>query len=104
MLHHDNAAPHKGKVVTEYLEKERIVVLPHPPYSSDLAPCDYFLFPRIKKELGGKRFDTDKELKRAVKAITNDISKEEYSKCFENWCTRLKRCIEVGGEYFEGME
>ena len=104
MLHHDNAAPHKGKVVTEYLEKERIVVLPHPPYSSDLAPCDYFLFPRIKKELGGKRFDTDKKLKRAVKAITNDISKEEYSKCFENWCTRLKRCIEVGGEYFEGME
>ncbi|CAJ0846648.1 8580_t:CDS:2, partial [Entrophospora sp. SA101] len=38
MLHHDNAAPHKAKVVAEYLQKERVVMLPHPPYSPDLAP------------------------------------------------------------------
>lgn len=104
MLHHDNASPHKAKAVTEYLKEQRITALPHPPYSPDLAPCDFFLFPRIKKELGGKRFESVEELKRAVKAIANDISKEDYTKCFENWCTRLKRCIEVGGEYFEGME
>ena len=45
MLHHDNAAPHKSAVVTEYLRKERIKLLPHPPYSPDIAPCDFFLFP-----------------------------------------------------------
>src|SRR5438128_1052998 len=43
MLHHDNAAPHTSKVVTKYLKKENVSVLP------DLAPCDFFLFPRIKK-------------------------------------------------------
>src|SRR5438128_7021522 len=43
MLHHDNAEPHTSKVVTKYLKKENVSVLP------DLAPCDFFLFPRIKK-------------------------------------------------------
>ena len=51
MLHHDNAAPHTAKVVTKYLCQEKVNVLPHPPYSPDLAPCDIFLFPKIKKDL-----------------------------------------------------
>ncbi|CAG8651306.1 19638_t:CDS:2, partial [Cetraspora pellucida] len=53
MLHHDNATPHKAKEVTEVLRKERVILLSHPPYSPDLALCDFFLFPKIKKELGG---------------------------------------------------
>ena len=51
MLHHDNAAPHKAGIATEYL-------LPHPPYSPDLAPCDFYLFPKIKQELSGRSFDS----------------------------------------------
>src|SRR5438128_2697576 len=50
MLHHDNAA-HTSKVVTKYLKQERVNVLPHPPYSPDLAPCDFLLFPNSKKNL-----------------------------------------------------
>jgi len=46
MLHHDNAAPYKAGIVTEYLNKERVKLLPHPPYSPDLAPCDSYLFPK----------------------------------------------------------
>src|SRR6185312_2579612 len=51
MLHHDNAAPHKSAVVTEYLRKERVKLLLHlhPPYSPDLAPCDFYLFPKSRK-------------------------------------------------------
>ena len=49
MLHHDNAAPHSSKTVTKYLKQERVNILPHPPYSPDLAPCDFFLLPKIKK-------------------------------------------------------
>lgn len=45
MLHHDNAAPHTAKVTTKYLKKERVELLPHPPYSPDLAPCDFFFIP-----------------------------------------------------------
>ena len=104
MLHHDNAASHKSKVVTKYLQEERVVLLPHPPYSSDLAACDFFLFPKIKKELGGMRFERIQELARTVKSITNNISQEEYFNCFQNWRRRLKRCIEFNGDYFEGMK
>ena len=79
-------------------------MLPHPPYSPDLAPCDFFLFPKIKKELGGMRFERIQELARTVKSITNNISQEDYFNCFQDWRKRLRRCIEVKGNYFEGMK
>ena len=49
LLHHDNASPHKAKIVKDYLEEQELQVLPHPPYSPDLAPCDFWLFPTIKE-------------------------------------------------------
>ena len=55
-LLHDNASSHKAQIVTDYLKQENIRVLPHPAYSPDLAPSDYFLFPRLKGVLAGKRY------------------------------------------------
>ena len=55
-LRHDNAPAHKARIVTEFLESERVNILPHPPFSADLAPCDYFLFPKLKFHLSGKRY------------------------------------------------
>jgi transposase len=52
-LHWDNAPVHSAKVVQEFLAKKSIKLLSHPPYSPDLAPADYFLFPKLKKELAG---------------------------------------------------
>jgi len=75
----------------------------HSSYSPDLTPCDYFLFPRIKKELGGRKFDNVKSLAGAVQAVSDSIPKDEYYKAFQSWQERLKRCIEVGGEYFKEM-
>lgn len=49
-LLHDNAPAHKSKLVQAYLKEERIVQLSHPPYSPDLSPCDFFLFPKLKKK------------------------------------------------------
>ena len=53
-LFHDNAPAHKSKIVTEFLRSERVTALPHPQYSPDLAPCDFFLFPRVEKHLAEK--------------------------------------------------
>ena len=50
-LLHDNAKPHKTKLVKSVLEKMRVVELEHPAYSTDLAPCDFWLFARLKKTL-----------------------------------------------------
>jgi histone-lysine N-methyltransferase SETMAR len=45
-LLHDNALSHKAAIVREYLKQDKVFELPHPPYLPDLAPCDFFLFPR----------------------------------------------------------
>lgn len=47
-LHHDNARPHVARLVMDFLAKQKIEVIPHPPYSPDLAPCDFFLYPTLK--------------------------------------------------------
>jgi len=63
-LHHDNAPAHTALRVQQFLAKNNITVIPHPPYSPDLAPCDFFLFPRMKGQMKGKRFADVSEEKR----------------------------------------
>ena len=101
-LLHDNAPAHKAAIVTDFLKSEKVTVLPHPPYSPDLAPCDYFLFPRLKNHLSGKRYNSRKALGSAIYQCLKGIHVEDYEKCFQNWIERLKRCISAKGEYFEG--
>jgi hypothetical protein len=47
---------------TQFLAKHKMAVIPHPPYSPDLAPCDFFLFPKMKLKLKGRRFDAIEEI------------------------------------------
>ena len=103
LLLHDNASPHKTRAVTRFLEENKIQVLPHPPYSPDLAPCDFWLFPLLKDRLAKKKFHRIQDLAKAVKSVLNAIPKEDYRKAFSDWLRRLQRCIDVRGEYFEGM-
>ena len=49
ILHHDNAPAHTALSVREFLATKQIAVLEHPAYSPDLAPSDFFLFPKIKE-------------------------------------------------------
>ncbi|UYV80409.1 hypothetical protein LAZ67_19000120 [Cordylochernes scorpioides] len=63
LLHHDNARPHTAVTVQLYLAKHGIALLPQPPYSPDLAPNDFFLYPKIKRVLKGPRFDSIPEIK-----------------------------------------
>ena len=55
---HDNAPAHSALRTREFLVKHSTTVLFHPPYSPDLAPCDFFLFPMLKRPLKGRRFET----------------------------------------------
>jgi len=58
VLHHDNAPAHTALSIREFLAKKNIPALPHPPYSPDLAPCDFYLFPKLKLKLKGHHFGT----------------------------------------------
>jgi len=57
ILHHDNSPAHMALSVREFLATKQITLLEHPAYSPDLVPSDFFLFPKIKKILKGRRFD-----------------------------------------------
>jgi len=64
VLHHDNAPPHTALSIREFLAKKSIPVLPHPPYSPGLAPCDFYLFPKLKLKLKGHHFGRTKSCNR----------------------------------------
>ena len=102
-LLHDNASSHKAATVREYLKEEKVVELPQPPFSPDLALCDFFLFPRLKKHLTGRKYQTRKNLGSAIFQWLNSIPRKDYENAFENWIKRLKLCVSHGGEYFEGL-
>ena len=55
MILHDNASAHKTGAVTQYLSENRITTLPNTAYSPDLAPCDFWLFPKLKELLAGNK-------------------------------------------------
>lgn len=102
-LLHDNAPAHKSAIVTSFLNKEKVRVLPHAPYSPDLAPCDYFLFPKLKKHLSGRRYRSRHALGSAVYQCMLGIPENEYENAFKNWIKRLRLCVQSKGDYFEGM-
>ena len=56
LLHHDNAPAHNAMGIREFLAKNNIAVPEQPPYSPDLAPCDFFLYPKLKEVIKGTRF------------------------------------------------
>ena len=63
LLHHDNAPAHSSLLVRNFLAKNNTLIMPQPPYSRDLAPYDFFLFPRLKRPMKGRRFATIEEIK-----------------------------------------
>ncbi|KQS44477.1 uncharacterized protein Dere_GG26354 [Drosophila erecta] len=101
MLHHDNAPSHTAFVVTNFLTQKKISVVPQPPDSPDLAPCDFFLFPLLKRELKGKHWESVENIQARVTRFLKGISVEEFQGAFKAWHTRLRNCIDAGGDYFE---
>lgn len=100
-FHHDNARLHVAKSVNSYLEQQGLAVIRHPPYSPDLALCDFWLFDLIKRNLSDA---TDvKDLNRQITAILQNIPKEEYLKTFYKWLERMQLCIDNQGDYFEHL-
>ena len=102
MLHHDNAPAHTALSVRQFLATEQITVLEHPAYSPDLAPDDFFLFPKIKEILKGMNFDDIDDIRSNTTAALKAIPQNQFQNCFEGWTRRWHRCVASQGEYFEG--
>ncbi|UYV74235.1 hypothetical protein LAZ67_11002565, partial [Cordylochernes scorpioides] len=102
LLHHDNTPAHTSLLVRDFLAKNNTLMMPQPPYSPDLAPCDFFLFPKLKRLMKGRRYATLDEIKTASKEELKKIFKNDFLKCFEDWKNRWHKCIISHGDYFEG--
>jgi len=102
ILHDDNAPAHTALSVKELLATKQITVLEHPAYSPDLAPSDFFLFPKIKEILKWRHFDDIDYIRSNTKAAPKAIPQYQFQNCFEGWTRRWHRCIAFQGKYFEG--
>ena len=100
-LHHDGAPAHRADDVIDFLRDTNTGTLAHPPYSPDLAPSDFFLFARMKRNMRGEVFSVE-ELRRRVDFELGQIAQWEYHHAIhDSWEKRLQSCIDSNGSYFE---
>ncbi len=92
LLHHDNARPHVAYTVTEFLVKRGIRTVSHPPYSSDLTSCDFWLSQKLKKLCVEVRFESNQRVIKAVKTPCKELSKNELSFVFQKWQKWWTKC------------
>ena len=96
-LLHDIAPAHISAIVSAFLKKEKVTVLPHPPpppppppthththpYSPDLAPCDFFLFPKLKVFLAGRKYQSRQALGSDIHQYLITVPKSAYRDAFK---------------------
>lgn len=97
----DNAPAHKAGKTMNVLKDLGFECIDHPPYSPDLAPSDYFLFPNLKKILKGKHFSNDSEVISAAEQYLSDQTSEFFLEGLKKLQKRCAKCVELRGEYVE---
>ena len=97
---HDNAPAHRALATKKKLAYLGFQCLDNPPYSSDLAPSDYQLFPVLKKQLKGRHFSSDAQVIAAAETWL-DGQPSEFLSGLQKLEQRAKKCIELRGEYVE---
>ena len=75
-----------------------IKTVPHRPYSPDLAPCDFWLFHKLR----GCRYEAIEEMQEAVTEVIDTLTQEDFHGAFEKLLERYNKFIAAGGDYFEG--
>ena len=101
LFHHDNRPAHTSAVATAKFVELGYELLPHPLYSLDLAPCDFFLFPNLKTLLAGQKIESNEEVIVTTKAYFADLQKTCFSDGLKKLQHRWVKCIELKGDYVE---
>ena len=77
-------------------------MVPQPPYSPYLSPCDFFLFLKLKFHLIGRHLGTVDNIQKVVTDQLRALPHEDLQHCYREWEQRLRRCVASEGNYFEG--
>jgi hypothetical protein len=88
-------------VVVEKSAKQNLKRMPHPAYSLDLSPWDFFLFGYLKNKLIDKQYTTPEELFSEVTTIISEIPSDLISRVFTTLQERLQKCCDMRGNYIE---
>jgi len=101
MLHHDNASAHALLFIRSYLAKYQTSVVPYLPYSPDLAPAEFFQFPKLKTTLKGCHFQTIEEIQETAIRELHTITESAFQEAFQQWKKCWERCTASRGDCFE---
>ena len=101
LLQHDNARPRTSRRTMEMITTFGWTVLPHPPYSPDLAPSDFCLFGSVKDGIRGTHFPDDESFVKAAKEWLKGAGVEFYRRGIEALVPRWRKAVTNDGDYVE---
>ena len=102
MLHHDNAPAHTAFSVRQLLTNKQVAMLNNPPYSPDLAPCDFWFFPKLKSVVKGVHFASVEDIKDRMTRELRCLAEEDFVDCFGEWQGRMIKCSNLGENILKG--
>ncbi len=103
LLYHDNASCHTANRTIALLGESDIDMVPHPPYSPDLAPCDFWAFPYMKNHLRGHKFQSIADVQTAVHRVFRETDPKLFRESLQDLPSRWMKCSMSDGAYFEGQ-
>ena len=101
LLHQDNAPAHTAEQTRLDIGLLGFGLVDHPPYSPDLAPMDFRVFPVVKSALQGHRYDNFQELSYAAQRVVSGLEADWYVNMFDQWIARHEKCVRLRGDYIE---
>ena len=104
LLQQDSARVHTCKVAMDAVERNGYEFIPHPAYSPDLAPSDFFLFPNLRKDNRGRHLRSDEEVVTAVEEWVNGKDHDFFISGLMALEHRWSKCITIEGNYIEREE
>ena len=72
-----------------------IKTVPHPPYSPDLTPCDFWLFLKLKEKLRGCRYETIEEMKEAVTKVIDTLTQKDFDGAFQSFWNSITNALQL---------
>jgi hypothetical protein len=99
-VHMGKSMGRNGHRIVDEVRRLKILRVPHPPYTPDISPCDFWMFGDFKGKLKGRHLQDPEEILTTLQELWDHITFEEFQMVFESWCDRLRWIIEHDGEYF----
>lgn len=101
LFHQDNAPAHWAYATQQFLCENNLEVVSHAPYSPDLAPSDFWLFPTMEDTLRGRTFTSHAAIASAIFQWSKHTPKEAFAAAMESWRRRCEKCVRLQGDYVE---